>query len=144
MKNENESIFHLFGTCEKLKILWKIASETVLLVTGRFFDFQNVRKNMLLDLVHTNLGDKNSYFEKFLIYLNTIINYSIWKERNEIKFEFKKFSFGNTIVNKIIRSIKSRKNVDEKLLETRRIPYLKDLCAVFVMVSRKYMPYDNG
>ena len=138
-----ESIFHLFGTCEKLKNLWKIASETVLLVTGKFFDFEDVRKNMLLDLVHTNLGDKNSYFEKFLIYFNSIINYSIWKERNEIKFQIKKFSFAN-IVNKIIRSIRGRKNVDEKLLQNRRIPYLKDLCAIFVMVSRKYMPYDNG
>ena len=29
-----ESIFHMFGTCEKLQIIWKIASETVLALTN--------------------------------------------------------------------------------------------------------------
>ena len=138
-----ESIFHLFGGCEKLKNLWEIVSETVVIVTGWNFDFQNVRKNLLLDLVHTNLGNGSVNFEKFMIYFNTIINHSIWKERNEIKFQFKKFSFEN-IVNKINRSIRGRKNVDEKLLETKRIPFLRDLCSTFVMVSRRYIPYDNG
>ena len=55
----------------------------------------------------------------------------------------KKFSF-ESIVNKINRSIRGRRNVDEKLLVTRQIPFLKDLCSVFVMVSRRYMPFDNG
>ena len=32
-----ESIFHMFGSCEKLVKLWKIASETVVEVTGNFF-----------------------------------------------------------------------------------------------------------
>ena len=48
------------------------------------------------------------------------------------------------LINKINRSIRGRKNVDEKLIETRRIPFLRDLCSTFTIVSRRYMPYDNG
>ena len=119
-----ESVFHLFGSCEKLKPLWKIATETVLFVTNRAYDFEGERKNMITDLVHANLGNRRDKFEKFLIYFNTILNYAIWKERNEIKFEFKSFKFVN-LVNKINRSLRGRKNVDEKLLETRQIPFLR-------------------
>ena len=138
-----ESIFHVFGSCEKLKTLWKIASETVQLVTNFSFDFENNRKNMIIDLVHVNLENRRDKYEKFLIYFNTVINHSIWKIRNEIKFEFKVFKFVN-LINKINRSIRGRKNVDEKLIETRRIPFLRDLCSTFTIVSRRYMPYDNG
>ena len=67
-----ESIWHMFGTCEKLQVVWKIASETVFCLTNKFFDFANSRKGLQLDLVNSNLG-KDHKFEKFLIYFNTII-----------------------------------------------------------------------
>ena len=63
-------------------------------------DFDNLKKNMILDLVCVNLG-KDQQFEKFLIYVNTIINYAIWKERNAVKFNFKKFSLSD-VIQKII------------------------------------------
>ena len=46
-----ESILHLFGSCEKLKVLWKIASETISFITGKRFDFSILRANNILDLV---------------------------------------------------------------------------------------------
>ena len=67
-----ESFFHLFGTCQKLDVLWKISSEVVLKLTNFHIDFSIIRRTRNL--------------EYLLIYLNTVINYSIWKERNEIKF----------------------------------------------------------
>ena len=88
-------------------------------VSNKFFDFANSRRGLQLDLVNANLG-KDHKFEKFLIYFNTIINYSIWKERNEIKFQFKSFDCGN-IIQKIIRSSRGRRGVDDKLPETGRI-----------------------
>ena len=97
----------------------------------------------MIDLVHANLENRGDNYEKFLIYFNSIINYAIWKVRNEIKFEFKSFNFVN-LVNKINRSLRGRKNVDEKLLVTRKIPFIRDLCSTFSIVSRRYMPYDNG
>ena len=138
-----ESIFHVFGTCEKLEVLWKIASETVFLLTQKQFDFADIRRNLLLDLVCVNLGAFDDNYEKLLIYLNTVLNHSIWKERNEIKFNFKRFKIDN-IVGKVIRSIRGRRNVDNKLLETRRIPFLRDLCSTFLAVAKRYFPIDNG
>ena len=137
-----ESIFHLFGTCEKLRVIWKIASETVQTLTQKEFDFSKARNNLQLDLLHAKLG-KDNHFEKFLIYFNTIINYAIWKERNEIKFQFKRFECGN-IIQRIIRTAKGRRGVDNKLIETRRIPYLTDFCSIFLRVCRRYFPFDNG
>ena len=137
-----ESIFHMFGTCEKLGIVWKVASETIFSVTDKWFDFAGIRKNLMLDLVCVNLGSDRK-FEKLLIYINTVINHSIWKERNDIKFNFKTFGIGN-VVKRIIRTTRARRNVDNKLIETRRIPYLGDFCSTFLMVCRKYFPFDNG
>ena len=77
-----------------------------------FWHFHEILK---LDLLHANLGNDHN-FEKFLIYFNTVINYSIWKERNEIKFQFKSFDCGN-IIQKIIRTSRARRGVDDKLLE---------------------------
>ena len=137
-----EAILHMFGTCEKLRIVWKVASETVLSLTHKQFEFADIRRNFMLDLVCVNLG-KDNKFEKLLIYINTIINYSIWKERNDIKFNFKRFDIGN-ILKRIIRSSRARKNIDNKLIETRRIPYLGDFCSMFLINCRKYFPFDNG
>ena len=137
-----ESTIHMFGTCEKLRIVWKVASETVLSVTNKQFDFANIRQNLMLDLVCVNLGNDDK-FEKLLIYLNTVINHAIWKERNDIKFNFKRFDIGN-VVKRIICTTRARRNIDNKLLETRRIPYLRDFCSIFLLVCRKYFPFDNG
>ena len=138
-----ESILHIFGTCEKIKILWKIASETVFNITQKPFDFENIRRNLKLDLVCVNLGNFNSQQEKMLVYFNTVLNHAIWKERNDIKFNFKSFRIGN-IVNRIVKTLRGRRNIDDKLLEGRRIPFLRDLFATFLQVTRKYFPIDNG
>ena len=78
-----------------------------------------------------------------LVYFNTVLNHAIWKERNEIKFNFKSFRIGN-IVNRIVKTLRGRRNIDDKLLESRRIPFLRDLFAIFLQVTRKYFPIDNG
>ena len=67
----------------------------------------------------------------------------IWKVRNEIKFEFATFSI-NMVVNKIIRTMKSRINVEGRLLESKRIPFIRDLCSSFMNFARRYLPVDNG
>ena len=137
-----ESIFHLFGTCEKLKELWTIASETVHFLTGRNFDFGYLRINLILDLVSVNLNGFNK-FEKMLIYFNSIINHSIWKLRNQIKFEFAAFSI-ETVISKIIRTMKSRTNMESQIDESKRIPLIRDLCSSFMMFAKRFLPVDNG
>ena len=63
-----ESTLHMFGTCEKLVVLWDIASETVFEVTGNQFDFNGCKKAFSLGLVCIDLG-RSSSFEKLLIIL---------------------------------------------------------------------------
>ena len=134
--------FHVFGSCEKLRVLWKIVNGTIENVIGLPVDFGNLRINLIFDLVNVRLGTNRKY-DKMLIYFNTIINYTLWKIRNEIKFEFGNFST-EKVVSKIMRSMRARKNVEPKLIESKRIPFLKDLCSSFMLESRKYLPIDNG
>ena len=96
----------------------------------------------MLDFVKTKLNI-NGKFVKMLVYFNSIINYSIWKMRNEIKFEFAIFSI-EKLVSKIIRSMKARKIVDQKVIESKKIPHLIDLVSSFMNESKKYLPIDNG
>ena len=78
---------HIFGTCEKIQVLWDVASETVKSLCNINVDFRYLRNNLKMDFVDVNIG-KNEDIVKVLIYLNSVINFSIWKTRNEIKFEF--------------------------------------------------------
>ena len=119
-----ESIFHVFGSCEKLRVLWKIVNGTIENVTGLPVDFGILRINLIVDLVNVRLGTNRKY-DKMLIYFNSIINYTLWKIRNEIKFEFGNFST-EIVVSKIIRSMRARKNIEPKLIESKRIPFIKE------------------
>ena len=72
-----ESIFHVFGTCEKLKSLWKIASQSVNeLTSATNFDFLKLRVNLILDFVNVKVNLRPKLF-KTVIYFNSIINFSI-------------------------------------------------------------------
>ena len=134
-----ESIFHLFGTCEKLKTIWSMLKEVYFLVSNERFDFQYSRINLKLDL--TNIKCSRIY-EKTLVYLNSIVNYSIWKMRNDIRFKFEVFD-PNVLVKKVLRSVGARKNVDSKLSPSHQIPYIKELYDAMVVVCHRF-PFDNG
>ena len=138
-----ESIFHIFGTCEKLEVLWKIATETVFNVTQFHCDFTLLRKNLMLDLVSVPFIINSFSTEKMLIYFNTVLNFAIWKERNEIKYNFKIFSL-DSVVRRVIRSMTGRRNIDDRLLGNRKVPFIRDLCSIFQAVTKKYFPIDNG
>ena len=51
-----ESIFHVFGSCERLKVLWKIANATIENVANKQIDLLNLRVNFMLDFVKVNLN----------------------------------------------------------------------------------------
>ena len=72
-----ESIYHIFGTCEKIQVLWDVASETVKSLCNINVDFRYLRNNLKMDFVDVNIG-KNEDIVKVLIYLNSVIHFSIW------------------------------------------------------------------
>ena len=82
-----ETIFHLFGSCEKLKGLWEILNDTHYLLVSKHFDYRDFRCNLLqFDLA--TIQDIDRKYEKTLIYLNTAVNYNIWRYRNDIRYKF--------------------------------------------------------
>lgn len=80
--------------------------------------------------------------KKTFIYLNTITNYSIWRHRNDIRYENQTFSL-EAIARKIIRSIGARRNVDPKMSESFRVPHINQLYNALVLEVNQY-PFDNG
>ena len=134
-----ESIWHLFGSCEKLKIVWQVLNEVCFLLTNEPFDFSKHRGDFKLDL--TNIKCSKT-FEKALIYLNSIVNYAIWKMRNDVRYKFKPFD-AKVLLRRVLRSIGSRKSVDLKLAPSFQIPFIKELFDSMSFVLNAF-PFDNG
>ena len=134
-----ESIFHLFGTCEKLKVIWDFLKEMWFLFANQHFDFQLCKTNFQLNL--TSIKGFGS-FEKPLIYLNSIINYAIWKMRNEIRFKFENFDV-EVLIRKVVRTIGARKKLNPQLSPSFQIPHIDELFDSIVSVLNTF-PFDNG
>ena len=135
-----ETTFHLFGVCEKLKGLWTILlRETHVLLTGEDFNYEYQRNNLKLDLVSVQC---NGRFEKTLVYLNTITNYSIWRHRNDIRYKFVNFDL-KTITKKMMRSIGARRGVEPNMSDSYKIPHIDKLFEALRSAVNHY-PFDNG
>ena len=135
-----ETIYHLLGTCEKLRGLWVILRETHFAISAIDFDYEYQRRNFRIDLTSISCG--NQAFEKTFIYLNSIVNYSIWKHRNDIRYNFENFNL-EVLTRKIIRSIGARKHVDAKLTLSYRVPFINQLFDALVNAVNSF-PFDNG
>ena len=85
-----ETVHHLFGSCEKLKGLWDVLRKVHNSIFRVDFNYQYNRNNFRIDLTNVSC---NCNFEKTFVYLNTITNYSIWRHRNDIRYENQTFSF---------------------------------------------------
>ena len=134
-----ESILHLFGSCEKLKIVWQFLNEVCFVMSNENFNFQKHRNDFHLDLTNINC---NKTYEKTIIYLNSISNYAIWKMRNDIRYKFESFD-AKVLLKKILRTIGGRKGVDLKLAPSYRIPFLQELFDSMLFVNNTF-PFDNG
>ena len=101
-----------------------------------------MRKNF--HLYFTALPGVNNLFKKTFIYMNTIANYSIWRHRNEIRYNFISFDI-QAVVNKFIRSIGARRHIDKcsRLTETYQVPYIEKLYELAKAQSNNF-PFDNG
>ena len=134
-----ESIFHLFGTCEKLKHVWEVLKEAVSLLFDIHFDFKQHRIDLHLDLCNINC---NPLHEKTLIYLNSVVNYSIWKMRNDVRYKSESFD-QKILLKKVLRSIGGRRNIDRELSPSHQLPYIKELYEAMVVAYHAF-PFDNG
>ncbi len=134
-----ESINHLFGSCEKLKGLWEILTETHLLLTGKDFNYEFARKQFHLDFASIKL---DRTYEKTLVFLNSVTNYNIWRHRNDIRHCFINFDL-KELTRKIVCSIGARKNKNHYVLESYKVPFIHELYDAIVTAVNHY-PFDNG
>ena len=127
---ENE--WHLFGKCDKLKLLWNILDEVV--KVGLEIDFSFVRKRTQFgefDLVY-NFCPGGA--ENVLVYLNTVVNHKIYKMRNEIKYNGEQFDIEG-LYNKIVRSVAARKNIESRMTQTVQIDRINELYRAMILVK---------
>ena len=110
-----ENPWHLFGKCEKLKVLWTVLDEVIKIALDIDYSFvKNKTQAGQLDLVFTNGLD---HFESTIIYLNTVVNHKIYKVRNEIKYNGGTFDIEG-LYNKIVRSVVARRNIESRMTQT--------------------------
>ena len=81
-------------------------------------------------------------YEKSLIYLNSIVNYGIWKLRNDIRFKSETFN-AKVLMRKLVRTIGARKRLNPNLAPSFQIPHI-DRLYESMTVTVKSFPFDNG
>jgi len=135
-----ETVYHLFGTCEKLKGLWAILKNTHYQLFNEHFDYNFVRCNFNFDLVNISLNQRR--YEKTLVYLNTVVNYNIWRYRNDCRYRFKEFNLKD-LMSRIAKSIGYRKRVDQQVTDSFKVPFINLLYNKLVGAINLY-PFDNG
>ena len=134
-----ETTLHMFGLCEKLEIVWRFLNRVFFLISHEEFNFQKMRKDFHLDLTNIQCNRK---YKKTLIYFNSIVNYGIWKMRNDIRYKFELFD-AQILLRKVLRTVGGRKGVDQKLAPSYQIPYLQELFDSMRFVMSNF-PFDNG
>ena len=142
-----ETLPHIFGKCNKLGILWDFFDEVMALMNIDYkfslkrkihsqYEIMNIR-------FITSRGGKEL---KFIWYLNTIINYHLWKVRNDCVHNAEIFNY-EKIVDKVIRSVGARKKLQQKFnfsQEPLKIPKIDELFSSIIALKNITYLYDNG
>ena len=86
-----ETPFHIFGKCNKLMFIWDFMDEIMSAMKIEYSFMAGRRRKYEIDvmsipLLQTSLSQDQNDF-KILHYLTTIINYHLWKSRNECVHE---------------------------------------------------------
>ena len=85
----------------------------------------------------------NKFYTRTVSYMNTVANYSIWKHRNEIRYESHDFDV-KALINKCTRSVGARRHVDKySLSKSYCVPHIEKLYELMVG-ERRFFPFDNG
>ena len=135
-----ESAFHIFSDCKKLKNLWSLLDETIrVCFDGECkYSFSKCRERWQFSIVDVKCKVD---FENLILYLNGVVNKTIWKFRNKIFHEGASFEIVK-MVKMITSSICARKNMDTRLKSSSQIKYINDF-AVTLCSIRDAM-YDPG
>ena len=120
-----ESEFHLFSKCSKLIVLWQILDEAIAVCFANDckFSFEKCRVRQC----HYSLVSikENGKYQDLILYLNSIVNYNLWKLRNQIVHEDERFD-SLKLINKVIASICARKNIESRVKKCNKVPFIQE------------------
>ena len=57
--------------------------------------------------------------------MNSIVNYNLWKLRNQIVHEDERFD-SLKLINKVIASICARKNIESRVKKCNKVPFIQE------------------
>ena len=142
-----ETATHIFVKCTRLGILWDFLDEVMALmdINYRFSIKRKVQYQYeLMNIRFTSSRGGNEL--KLILYLNTIINYHIWKVRNDCVHNGEIFNY-EKIVNKLIRSVGARKNLQNHFNSNQRslkITRIEELFSSMITLTNLTFQFDNG
>ena len=136
-----ETPSHLFSTCLKLQPLWSFLDETVCLVSNHQYEFSNRRRFMYdFDIVNTRCHKSQV---NLIIFLNTVVNFNIWKYRNELNKDKTPFLIED-LIGYVIRSVRARSNVNMVLGNRKQFPQAEEVLRAMVLVKNSMFHFDRG
>ena len=115
---------HLFCHCITLQPIWRILDQ-VLQKMNFTFRFTENRKSSNFYLISATIQKDE---ENLVIYLNSIMNYKIWKFNMKIQYEGDKFC-EKKMFKSIIKTIGGRENMEfiERLKQCKKISKIAEL-----------------
>ena len=127
----------MFCHCHTLKPIW-ILLDLIMQKMNFKFRFTESRKSSSFDLVSTKIEKKE---EVLVIYLNSIVNFKIWKINMEIQHEEGTFN-EKKICQSLIKTIGGRKNMEasERLKHCKKIPDISALDTAIKHVFQTIYP----
>ena len=128
---------HMFCHCLILKLIW-IFLDLIMQKMNFKFCFTEGRKSSNLDLISTRLEKKEQIL---VIYLNSIVNFKIWKINMKIQHEKMNFD-EKKIFQSLIKTIGGRKNMElsERLKQCKKIPDISALDTAIKHVFQTIYP----
>ena len=124
--------------------MWDILDETfTVCFDGKCnYSFKFDRVN----LCHTTCVESkySKEYENIILYVNTIVNYNVWKMRNLIVHEAHVFDI-KKLINKIITSCRSRKSFEDtenRITLCKKVDFLQEF--YLALCSIRDATYDPG
>ena len=136
-----ETITHILCKCVKLNILWDFFDELMAILN---IDYTFSHKRTVVceyEVMNIKCGRDDI---KIILYLNSIINYHLWKARNRSVYEGVSFDF-NDIVGRLIKSVAARKRLQVLVLdENLKVNRLDEILSTMTLLHNISSSHGNG
>ena len=135
-----ETAAHIFANCVKLKKVWNFLDEALKVCFNNQckYSFLKQRRVWNFSLVDCKCESK---YVNLILYLNSVVNFNIWKLRNLIFHENVIFN-DDQIIGKVISTITARRNMENSLKSCNQIEHIQPFS--IALASIRDAMYDPG